>query len=179
VERDRKDEAGRRIAMRRAWMTAALCVTVVSSLAACRAKPDPTNETEMQTGTRPGSGASRAELIGTYWKIVSVDGEDVTVGSYMKEPYLILKAKDRALQSSTGINQMSGSYELPGGAGGGSIKIRPGPMTMMAGPEPMMKQEQRVLEWLRQVDGYLLEGQQLTLSAQGRDVMVLRAGYRK
>jgi heat shock protein HslJ len=41
----------------------------------------------------------------------------------------------------------------------------------------MMKQEQRLLERLRQIDGYRLEGEQLTLSSQGRGVMVLRAVY--
>ena len=45
----------------------------------------------------------------------------------------------------------------------------------MAGPEPLMKQEQLVLERLQEVDGFRLEGETLTLRVRGRDAMVLRA----
>jgi putative lipoprotein len=131
-------------------------------------------------GGAGGAGATtreaQAELIETYWKFVSIDGEPVTVAQNAREPHLILKAKDKALAGSTGVNRIVGTYELPGGA---AIRLRPVGTTMMAGPEQMMKLERRLLDRLPQVDGYRLEGQRLTLNAQGRDVMELRAVYLK
>jgi putative lipoprotein len=134
---------------------------------------------EGTAGATPASttrGASTAELFDTHWKIVSIDGDDVAATPGMEEPHLILKSKDNALVGSTGINRIVGSYELPGGSG---ITLRPLALTMMAGPEPMMKQEQRILQRLHEIDGYRLEGQRLTLAASGHDVMALRAVYPK
>ncbi len=87
-------------------------------------------------------------------------------------PHVILRTKDRAYVGSTGVNRFFGGYTL---GEPGAIALRPGGMTKMAGPEPLMLQEQHVLAALEKVDGYRLEGDQLSFSAQGRDVMVLRA----
>ena len=128
------------------------------------------------TSAGAGTGGERtAELLETYWRIVSLDGEQVTAGEGLEEPHLILKSEHGALIGSTGVNRLAGSCELPDGLDGAAIMLRPGAMTLIAGPEPLMRQEQQLLQRLRQVDGFRLEGEQLTLSVQGRDVIVLRA----
>jgi putative lipoprotein len=121
------------------------------------------------------TGTGHPDLIETYWKIVSVGGENVVAGSNAQEAHLILKAKDHAVFGATGINRISGTYEQPDGPTSTWIVLHPGAMTRMAGPEPMMRQEERVLQCLRDVDGYRLAGDRLTLTARGHDVMVLRA----
>jgi len=147
--------------MNLARLAAALCATALLFCAACRSSAAP-------EAPRP----SAAEFFETRWAIQSVEGEPVIPGMDSQAPHVILRTKDRAYVGSTGVNRFFGGYVT---GAPGSITLRPGGMTKMAGPEPLMRQEQRVLATLQTVDAYRVEGDQLSFSAQGRDVMVLRA----
>ena len=127
------------------------------------------------TNAGAGTAPQAADLLGTTWKVVSLDGAEFVVGENLEQAHLILNSENRSLTGSTGVNGLSGSYELPDGAGGAALRLRPGAMTLIAGPEPLMRQEAQLLERLRQVDGFRLEGEKLALTVQGRPVVELRA----
>ena len=150
--------------MRTSRRSTTFLVTALFLCVACAGKPDPVED-----------GGAGSALLDTTWKIVSLDGADVIAGDGPQAPHLILESNDGKLVGSAGVNRFFGSYALPDGPRGAAITLVPSGATRMAGPEPLMKQEQLVLERLQEVDGFRLEGETLTLRVRGRDAMVLRA----
>jgi copper homeostasis protein (lipoprotein) len=61
-----------------------------------------------------GPGYSTTKLENTYWKLVRLGNEPVTVGAGEKEPYMTLMHQGERVQGFAGCNRMMGSYELNG-----------------------------------------------------------------
>jgi copper homeostasis protein (lipoprotein) len=55
---------------------------------------------------------STAMLENTYWKLVRLGNEPVTLGEGEKEPYMTLMPRDNRVQGFAGCNRLVGSYEL-------------------------------------------------------------------
>jgi heat shock protein HslJ len=115
----------------------------------------------------PGSTASPAKLEGTYWKLVELGGATVVApdSSGGGEPHLMLDPNNKRAVGSGGVNRFSGSYEV---AGNGSLRFSPLAVTRMAGPEPMMQQEERFFAAFNATTGYVLSGETLELKGDGR-----------
>jgi heat shock protein HslJ len=77
-------------------------------------------------------------------------------------------SKDGTIQSNTSINTLGGQYTLDGA----TLSIKSGAMTMMAGPEPLMKQEQDFVAALKRVTGFRAADGTLSLLAGGDVVLV-------
>jgi len=52
-----------------------------------------------------------ADLIGTYWKLVEVDGGTVTMPADMKEAHMILSAAESRVHGNAGCNNFFGQFE--------------------------------------------------------------------
>jgi len=105
-----------------------------------------------------------AGLLDTYWKLVDLAGEPAAVSGVGREPHLVLHAEGKRMAGWAGCNALGGSYELSGQA----LRFVLGPSTMMACPEPFMKQEQAFLEALKATTSFRVFG----------DVLELRSGER-
>jgi heat shock protein HslJ len=81
-----------------------------------------------------------AELAGTSWSIVAIDGEPVP-----RTPTYFINFEERRLSGKAGCNGFGGTYEVSGRT------LVPGPIaaTRMACPGPAMAHEQRALAILR------------------------------
>jgi heat shock protein HslJ len=55
-----------------------------------------------------------ASLINTYWKLLSVDGQPVTVVENQREPHFVLHIDERRVAGYAGCNQLMGRYETDG-----------------------------------------------------------------
>src|SRR5690606_37142226 len=88
----------------------------------------------------------QAALENTYWKLVSLNAQAVTVAEHQKEPHLILHPQQHTVSGSGGCNGMSGSYRLAG------KQLSFGRMagTLMA-CQHGMEQEQRMHAMLQEV----------------------------
>ena len=71
-----------------------------------------------------GAPAPRAELTGTYWRPVEIDGKTVLVRPGEREPHLVLEKEGSRLRGYAGCNSMAGGYVLAGDA------LSFGPMAM-------------------------------------------------
>lgn len=59
--------------------------------------------------------APTEDLLGTYWKLMTLDGERVPVAEDQREAHMVLDEQGR-ITGSTGCNRVVGSYELDGEA---------------------------------------------------------------
>jgi heat shock protein HslJ len=82
-----------------------------------------------------------AQLEGTSWDIVEIDGEPVLEASSPTLEFL----PEGQLAGRATINRLMGRYEVADGA----LVLGPIATTMMAGPEDLMAQERRVLDALQ------------------------------
>ncbi|MEC5398516.1 META domain-containing protein [Uliginosibacterium sp. H1] len=64
----------------------------------------------------PAQPVADAPLENTYWKLVSLGNETVTVADARREPHLILQARERRVAGSGGCNRFTGGYTLDGQA---------------------------------------------------------------
>jgi heat shock protein HslJ len=103
------------------------------------------------------------KLVDTNWKLTTLNGQ---AGLPDATP-TVLFGPDGKLAGTTGCNQYSGTYEIKGK----TLTIQVGPMTMMACPEPVMKQEQDFLAALKATNGYKVDNDKLTLNdADGKEL---------
>jgi len=49
-------------------------------------------------------------LIGTYWKLMSIGGQPVTVAEGQREPYMVLQRHEQSVHGHSGCNALSGHY---------------------------------------------------------------------
>ena len=66
---------------------------------------------------------------------------------------------------------MNGAFELDGD----SLRFKPGAMTMMACPEPLMTQEQAFTKALQSVTAYRISGKTLELMSADKTVAKFKA----
>lgn len=120
----------------------------------------------------PADPASGKPLVDTYWKLVSLEGVAAQPGMGARQSHLMLRGEGNLLGAVGGVNQIGGTYTL----NGATLKLIPGPMTRMAGPEPLMKQESKFVELMTRIDRYAIAGDELTLSQGDKALMVFEAG---
>lgn len=108
----------------------------------------------------PGSAAAAADtLAGTGWTLTSLGGQAV-----LSEPVVTANfGGGGALTGSAGCNQYRATYKVDGD----KITIGPAASTMMACPEPIMKQEVAYLQALGQAATFKVDSAQLTLFDAG------------
>jgi uncharacterized lipoprotein YbaY/heat shock protein HslJ len=111
---------------------------------------------------RPGkpcaSAVPAATLEGTSWKLIELKGQPVTASPGSREAHLVLLPEGK-LGGSGGCNSFFGSYV----ATPDSLRLTPAGSTMMACPEPLMKQEQDFTAALSAVTGYRIAADTLEL----------------
>lgn len=105
-------------------------------------------------------------LVGTHWTIVEINGQPA-IATERGAPYLELTAEETRYSGIAGVNRFGGGYTLEGK----SLKFGNAFSTMMAGPEPLMQQEQQVMQALPRVDSFEIVGDKLHLLA-GEDVLL-------
>jgi len=94
-----------------------------------------------------------------YWKLVELDGQQLSGSATMKEPHIIFKSEDNSVTGSGGCNSFHGSFELKEGS---RITLSKITTTRMACPD--MGVEDRFLKMLETVDNYNLTENTLVLN---------------
>lgn len=107
--------------------------------------------------------AAASTLEGTRWRLASIGGTVAIREEGGRHAAISFMPETKSFAGNTGINNIAGGYTLKGD----SLSIKPGPMTMMAGPENLMKQEQSFLRALNRVTGWKIERGALKLVADG------------
>jgi putative lipoprotein len=101
---------------------------------------------------------STATLENTYWNLVRLGGEPVTVSAAQREPHLVLHSEDKRVAGFGGCNRMTGSYSLSGQ----KLSFSQMAGTMMACPDGM-QYERAFYDALGKVAGWRIEGETLEL----------------
>ena len=140
----------------------ALSATFALSLSGCAA-----------VGSGPAKGAGTQDsaattLQGAQWRVETIGGEKIVAGS---SPELLFLAGNK-LAGSGGCNRLLGAYSS---VAPNQLSIETGGTTMMACPEAVMKQEQKLLGLLPQVKQYRIDKTgALVISTQGGTEIVAR-----
>lgn len=103
----------------------------------------------------------QAELTGTYWKLIELDGQAVTTPENAREAHFVLEAGEFRLRGHGGCNNFFGGYALTDDAGLGFSGMG---STMMACPETM-ETEAAFMEALGNTTRYRINGEILELYA--------------
>jgi heat shock protein HslJ len=112
------------------------------------------------SGTGDGGDHLVVGLQNTYWKLVDLGGNPVTMlPGQQREQRITLAADGKRLIGFSGCNALVGSYQLDGAA----LRLGPLGATRMACAEPVMAAENRLLAALSATTGYRIEGPQLLL----------------
>jgi uncharacterized lipoprotein YbaY/heat shock protein HslJ len=102
-------------------------------------------------------GRPTATLENTYWKLMRLGSQPVTVADNQREPHFVLQSETKRVSGSGGCNRMMGSYTLDGD----KLAFSQMAGTMMACPEGMDLEQafhaalQKVAKW--RIDGETLE----------------------
>lgn len=116
-----------------------------------------------------------SELIERYWKLVEINGKEVTVSGMDREAHIVFKAFDNRFHGSTGCNSFFGQYEMKDGQ---QVAFSQAGSTRMMCPD--MSVEDQMLKLFGQSFTYLLEGQKLMLKdASGQVVACFVLGEMK
>lgn len=116
---------------------------------------------------------ANGSLTETYWKLLTLNGEKVEMDStFQREPHLILKEKDHRVSGNAGCNQVMGTYSLHSG---NKITFSQMATTLMACPN--LKAERAFLKMLEQVNGYTLNGEELSLENGDETIATFKAVY--
>jgi putative lipoprotein len=110
-------------------------------------------------------------LLGTTWTLTELDGHPPVSTTGKNLAQLVLEGSQNRYSGSSGCNQLTGTIELKGN----SLNFGAGASTMMACPEPLMKQEQAFTKMLQSVTGYRISGKTLELLAGNKMVAKFRA----
>jgi copper homeostasis protein (lipoprotein) len=124
----------------------------------------------------PGScsdGRSTASLENTYWKLMRLGSQPVTVADGQREPHFVLQSETRRVTGSGGCNRMAGSYTLEGS----KISFSQMAGTMMACPDGM-DVERAFHTALQTVSRWHIDGETLALfDAAGESVASFESRY--
>ncbi len=114
---------------------------------------------------------TRANLTGTIWRLIEVDGQQVTLEENMQRPYFTLDANIKELKGFSGCNEISGSYLVKGEV----LLIKRLISTRMACPDGV-DVESSFLKALDKTETFLIDDDLLQLLDQeGKTKAVLRA----
>lgn len=105
--------------------------------------------------------AADAELLNTYWKILSLAGVPASVEPGKREPHVILRSSGGrdSWSATVGCNQMSGNLSVTGDR----IEFKSGISTLMACPPPLDALEKALSRSLTQSTQWRIEGSRLEL----------------
>ena len=106
---------------------------------------------------RPGGPVT---LDNTYWKLTELGGAPLAVPATKREAHLIFRTDGHHVAGTSGCNRLIGTFETGPDL---ALKLKVGGMTMMACPESMMVQEKNLLEALKAVTSYRIDGEKLEL----------------
>jgi len=98
------------------------------------------------------------ELAGKYWKLVELNGNPVEVDQSPRDPHIVLDIYTHSFTGSTSCNRMMGSYQL---TAPGKIVFSQAAATQMMCLD--MEIENQFLQIFDSIDGYLVDGDTLTL----------------
>jgi uncharacterized lipoprotein YbaY len=125
------------------------------------------------TGEEP---VTSAVLKETYWKLVELDGTQVTPAPQKRrEAHITLAGEGSRLSAFGGCNQLGGGYVLEGD----SLRFTQMAGTMMACEPPVMELEDRFLKMLGATTGFRIEGRQLILLGGSHALARFEAVYLK
>ncbi|MDX2134022.1 MAG: META domain-containing protein [Saprospiraceae bacterium] len=100
-----------------------------------------------------------ADLNGTNWTLSDMPGlENVPADMRQRTGFLRFDNSGR-FSASAGCNTVSGAWTIESG----KLSLKPGPSTLMACPEPLMKLEQQFNSALASADNYKLDDEKLLL----------------
>ena len=112
-----------------------------------------------------------APLLGTMWKLTELDGTPPVQTTSNNFAQLVLDGSQNRYSASSGCNRLTGTIVLTDD----SLTFGAGASTMMACPEPLMKQERAFDMMLRSVTGYRISGRTLELLAGKKTVAKFKA----
>ncbi|MGM8851434.1 META domain-containing protein [Salinicola halophyticus] len=142
-------------------VTAALAAALAATLAisGCATNPGGSDTQAVADSQAAGDSQAASEaLVGTYWKLITLDGTPVAVADNQREAHLVLDGQGR-VTGSTGCNRLMGSYMLEADA----LTFSQLASTRMACPAEMMALEQAWLAALSDTAHYSISGQRLVL----------------
>lgn len=116
--------------------------------------------------------SANTRLRDTPWVLQTLDGQ-TPIAASPNTPRLVLRAATQQLEGHTGCNRLKGRYTQRGT----QLAFKAASTTRMACAPELMAQEQRYLRALASVDGYRVEGGQLSL-LQGEAVVATFAARR-
>lgn len=100
-----------------------------------------------------------SDLSGTNWTLSNMPGmENVPADLRRREGFIRFDNSGR-FSASVGCNTVSGAWTIESG----KLSLKPGPSTLMACPEPLMKLEQQFNGSLGMADNYKIDGEKLYL----------------
>jgi putative lipoprotein len=120
------------------------------------------------TKSRP---AAAPPLCGTNWKLAELNGHPPAQPMGKNVAELVRSESEERYSGSTGCNRINGAFELDGN----TLHFKAGAMTMMACPDPLMKQEQAFKAALQPVTAYRISGTTLELLAADKVVARFKA----
>lgn len=137
-------------------------------------KPAPAAPTTPMTPTTPTTPAApaRAAIEDITWRLKEIDGKPALPSQGPRPVGITFVSKDRTFAANASINNLGGGYTLDGT----TLKIKPGPMTMMAGPEPLMNQEQQFIAALGRVTTFRVADSTMSLLVGDQVVLVFERG---
>jgi heat shock protein HslJ len=105
--------------------------------------------------------AADAELLNTYWKILSLAGGPASIAPGKREPHVILRSSDGrdSWSATVGCNQMSGAFAITGD----HIEFKSGIATLMACGPPLDALEKALSKSLTASSQWRIEGSRLEL----------------
>jgi heat shock protein HslJ len=114
-----------------------------------------------------------ASLTNTYWKLLSVNGQAVTVAENQREPHFVLHLDDHRLAGFAGCNHLVGRHRIEGE----ELRFEEVGSTLMA-CEHGMEAEGVFLNALRDTTRWKIEGERLDLfDAAGRSLAKFESVY--
>lgn len=116
---------------------------------------------------------SHAELVGTYWKLIELDGRPITAPSAVREAHFVLGGNGEA-RGHGGCNRFFGDYRLEGERLGFSALGS----TRMACPD-VMETEQAFLDALGRTTRYVVSGEFLSLYENDTPLARFEAVYHR
>ena len=112
----------------------------------------------------------KANLTGTFWKLIEIDGQEVRIGE-TQTPYIVLEP-DKQLRGHGGCNRITGTYL----AKGELFLVKRDESTRIACPDGV-DLENRFFQTLDQSEAFAIEGDVLQLRDQDDEIRAkLRSG---
>ncbi|SDI48876.1 YbaY family lipoprotein [Aliiruegeria lutimaris] len=108
--------------------------------------------------SEPEASMPDSDFVNTYWKLLTLNGEEVPVANDQREPHVILRS-DGTYNATVGCNMISGAYEVSGA----EVEFKPGPMTMMACIPPYDSFENNLVKTLESAASFGISGESMEL----------------